>query len=310
MAIDQIKEILNPVPEEVRTIRSHDPNDKLLSQCTGFEPGEYEDATHVLIGCPQDEGVARNHGRQGAKKAPGSIRKFLYKLQYNHRTANKLFDAGNVAAESLEESHLNLTRAASQFLKDGKKVISLGGGNDIAYADLKSLSTEFNSVCAINIDAHLDMRKSEIMTSGTPYRKAIEEKLLNPENFYEFGIRTESNSPLYLKEAEKMGVQILTLREILQNGVTVSFEKILAEIDNRPFFLGLDMDSIRCSDAPGVSAASPAGFSAREVLDLIHLSKKRENLKIFEITEVNPDFDIDNRTVKLAALFIYHSLFD
>lgn len=310
MAIDQIKEILKPVSEDLRTIRSHDPNDQLLSQFTGFEPEEYEDATHVLIGCPQDEGVARNHGRQGAKKAPDTIRKFLYKLHYSQRTANKLFDAGNVAAESLEESHLNLTRAVSQFLKDGKNVITVGGGNDIACADLKALSAEFNSICAINIDAHLDMRKSEIMTSGTPYRKAIEEKLLNPENFYEFGLRAESNSPLYLKEAEVMGVQILKLREILQNGVSVSFEKILAEIENRPFFLGLDMDSIQCSDAPGVSAASPAGFSAREVLDLIYLSKKRENLKIFEITEVNPDFDIDNRTVKLAALFIYHSLFD
>lgn len=309
MAIERIKEILNPVPEGLRAIHSHDHNDKLLSQFTGFEPEEYEDATHVLIGCPQDEGVARNHGRQGAKKAPDSIRKFLYKLHYSQRTANKLFDAGNVAAESLEDSHLNLTRAVSQFLKDGKKVIAVGGGNDIACADLKALSVEFNSICAINIDAHLDMRKSEIMTSGTPYRKAIEEKLLKPENFYEFGIRTESNSPVYLEEARVMGVHILTLREILQNGVSVSFEKILSEIKERPFFLGLDMDSIQSGDAPGVSAASPAGFSAREIMELIHLSKNRENLKIFEITEVNPDFDIDNRTVKLAALFIYHHLF-
>jgi formimidoylglutamase len=327
MGIERLKDILQPVPDELLEINSHDNHDHWLIQEVAFDERDYFKATHVLIGCPQHEGVRRNKGRIGAEKAPNAIREQLYKLQVNKDSHIKLFDAGNVNTDyfdysgemdlnvtgekydALDKIHDSLTKAVSKFLQDGKKVIVLGGGNDISYADIRALSEAERELSAINIDAHLDMRIADEMTSGTPYRKAIEDGYLAPEHFYEFGIRPQSNAEFYLENAEKLGVQIWNLKQIMDNGVVNSFRKIMNKINDRPFFLGLDMDSIQASDAPGVSASSPIGLSGREVMLLIQIAGQHENLKLFEITEVNPKYDVDDRTVKLASQLVYEFLF-
>jgi formimidoylglutamase len=327
MGIERLKDILRPVPEELTELRSHDKRDHWLVEEILFNEKEYSKATHVLIGCPQHEGVQRNNGRIGAEKAPNKIREQLYKLQVQRDQPLKLFDAGNVITDyfdftegtdlsvtekehdALDHIHNALTKAVSKFLRDGKKVIVLGGGNDISYADVRALSETERDISAINIDAHLDMRIADEMTSGTPYRKAIEDHYLAPQHFYEFGIRRESNGDFYLGNAKELGVNIHYLADLIQKGVVSSFKKVLDEIDERPLFLGLDMDSIQASDAPGVSASSPTGLSGREVMQIIHHAKQKEKLKIFEITEVNPKYDIDDRTVKLAAQLVYGLIF-
>lgn len=326
MGIERLKDILRPVPEELMQLRSHDKHDHWLIDEIRFDEKDYFDATHVLIGCPQHEGIQRNNGRIGAEKAPNKIREQLYKLQVQKDHPVKLFDAGNIGTDffdasdglnlldtevpdALDKVHDSLTKAVTEFLRDGKKVIVLGGGNDISYADIRALSETEREISAINIDAHLDMRIADEMTSGTPYRKAIEDHYLVPQHFYEFGIRPESNAAYYLENARELGVNIHTLDQVLEHGVISTFQNILGQIGIRPFFLGLDMDSIQASDAPGVSASSPTGLSGREVMQIIHHAKQNENLKVLEITEVNPKYDIDDRTVKLAAQLVYNFLF-
>ncbi|MCH2451429.1 MAG: formimidoylglutamase [Gracilimonas sp.] len=323
MGIERLKDILRAVPEELTELRSHDKHDHWLVEEIRFNEKDYFDATHVLIGCPQHEGVRRNNGRIGAEKAPNKIREQLYKLQIQKGQPVKLFDAGNIRtdffdtsdgldllnpeiSDALDKVHDSLTKAVSEFLRNGKKVVVLGGGNDISYADLRALSETEREISAINIDAHLDMRIADEMTSGTPYRKAIEDHVLTPAHFYEFGIRKESNGAYYLRNATELGVNIHYLPDLMNKGVVSSFKKVLDEVEDRPLFLGLDMDSIQAADAPGVSSSSPIGLSGREVMECIHHAKQKENLKIFEITEVNPKYDIDDRTVKLAAQLIYY----
>lgn len=327
MGIERLKDILKPVSVSLKSMRSHDKNDYWLVQEVAFEEKDYFDATHVLIGCPQHEGVQRNNGRIGAAEAPNKIREQLYKMQVNKDSKVSLFDAGNVItdffdftdgtdyqeenqnSDALEEIHNRLTKAVSKFLRDGKKVIVLGGGNDISYADVRALAEVEKEISAINIDAHLDMRLADEMTSGTPYRKLIEDRYLSPHHFYEFGIRRESNAAFYLESAEELGVHLHYLPELIEHGVVQFFQNVLNEITGRPFFLGLDMDSVQAADAPGVSASSPTGLSGREVMQIIHHAKQKENLKLFEITEVNPRYDMDQRTSKLAAQLIHGFLF-
>jgi formimidoylglutamase len=322
MGIERLKYILKPVSEGLQSIHSHDQHDHWLVQEMSFDARDYDQSTHVLIGCPQDEGVQRNAGRQGAAEAPHRIREQLYKLQVQKSAPAKLFDAGNIVTDffdseddleiekedALDKIHDSLSKAVSEFIRDGKKVIVLGGGNDISYADVRALSEVERDISAINIDAHLDMRMAGMMTSGTPYRKLIEDCLLSPHQLYEFGIRPESNGYFYLDDAVKLGVNVHFLKDVLSEGVYPAFKHILGQIGKRPFFLGLDMDAIQATDAPGVSASSPVGLSGREVMDCI-LQARKKSLNIFEITEVNPKLDIDNRTTKLAAQYVYAFLF-
>jgi len=323
MGIESLKEHLQPLSEGLKSISSHDENDHWLIDEIRFDNEGYNKADHVLIGCPQHEGVQRNSGRIGAAEAPDKIREQLFKLQMPKSTGIKIFDAGNIktdifnnlmeddildeseSSDALNKIHDALTLSVETFLKDGKNVIVLGGGNDISFADVRALYKAVGSCSVINVDAHLDMRISENMTSGTPYRKLVEGHYLKPENFYEFGIRKESNSKNYIEDAEKMGTHTHYLPDILEEGASASFKGVLNNIDDNSFFFGLDMDVIQAADAPGVSASSPMGLSGREVIDMVYLARQKENLRILEITETNPTYDIDNRTVKLVAQIIY-----
>ncbi|MDZ7808605.1 MAG: formimidoylglutamase [Gracilimonas sp.] len=323
MGIESIKEHLQPVSEKIKSLRSHDKHDHWLINEIGFKDVDYYTADHVLIGCPQHEGVQRNKGRIGAAEAPDKIRKQLYKLQMPENSEIKIFDAGNIktdiynniaeddilnemeSSDALNRIHDALTKAVETFLKDGKNVIVLGGGNDISFADVRALSNTVKESSVINVDAHLDMRLADEMTSGTPYRKLVEGNHLKPENFYEFGIRKENNSKKYLEDAENQGTHTFFLPDVLKEGVTTSFKRILDDIQDKPFFFGLDMDVIQAADAPGVSASSPMGLTGREVIDMVYLARQKENMRILEITETNPTYDIDDRTVKLVSQIIY-----
>jgi arginase family enzyme len=194
-------------------------------------------------------------------------------------------------------------------LSAGKKVIVLGGGNDISFADGSAMAGVFGEISVVYIDAHLDLRKSPCRHSGTPYRDLLDQGLLRPENLFAVGIQPWANSPEYLIDAEKSGLRIKTLAEVRRVGIETTFGNLLTSLHDRPLFVGLDMDSVRSADAPGVSAPSPVGFTAEEILHLTDACHHQPKIGIFEISEVNPVFDRDNCTARLAALAIYTFLY-
>src|SRR3982751_521061 len=117
-------------PAEELFFSRKDSNDPRLGELVGRREDQYKSADVVILGCPQDEGVRRNRGREGAALAPTAIRKQFYKLTpFNIK--KKLFDLGDVRIEaSLEETHDTHFDIARQVLEDGKRLIVLGGGND------------------------------------------------------------------------------------------------------------------------------------------------------------------------------------
>ncbi|MEP7273965.1 MAG: arginase family protein [Acidobacteriota bacterium] len=156
-----------------------DNNDPRLGEVLSRDERLYDKARVVLLGCPQDEGVRRNRGRVGAALAPTEIRRSLYRLSPPVEK-EVLFDLGDTQIRgTLEETHELQLQIVRQLLRDGKRVIVLGGGNDISYPDCKALATEAPGLLAFNIDAHLDARADAERNSGTPYRQLLEEGTLS-----------------------------------------------------------------------------------------------------------------------------------
>ena len=291
----------------------NDKNDPRLGEIVGRNDGDYERADIVILGCPQDEGIRRNNGRAGAAAAPDSIHEQFYRLTpFNIK--RRLFDLGNVdVSGSLEEVHDRLTGVVKQVLNDGKRLIILGGGNDISYADGRAMAEVFGPDwwIGINIDAHLDVRVSEQRNSGTPYRQLLEEKLLLPTYFYEAAYQTHFCSPIYYDYIRELGVNRISL-ELLRSRSEADLElkesikqKFIGHSSSLNTFFGFDMDAVRMADAPGTSAPSPLGLKALEFIQLVKYAASLANTKIIEFTEVNPNFDIDSRTVKLVAIAMH-----
>ena len=300
-------------PDESLFFRKNDRNDVRLGEIISAREEDYAAAEIVIIGCPQDEGVIRNNGREGARLAPDAIRREFYKLTpFGIKT--KIFDFGNtIIKDTLEETHDAHCRIVTQILNDGKKIIALGGGNDLSYPDGCAMSEVFgkSNWIAINIDAHFDVRADLTRNSGTPYRQLLEEKLLKPDYFYEIGFQPQLASPVYHRYLQNLGVNIISLDQ-LRSRETADLEirelirqKFISHSSSLSTFFGFDMDAVRSSEAPGVSAPNPFGLRAGEFLTLVQFAAKLSNTKMIEFTEVNPNFDIDNRTTKLVAVAMH-----
>jgi formiminoglutamase len=288
----------------------NDPNDWRLGEIVSHKIEDYETAEIIILACPQDEGVARNGGRVGAALAPEAIRRQFYKLTPFEISA-KVFDAGDTIIQAaLEETHDLHTKIVEQILRDGKKIIVLGGGNDVSYADgcAMAIICGAENWLAFNIDAHFDVRSDSPRNSGTPYRQLLDGNLLKPVNFYEIAYQPQAASPVYFDFLEKSGVNLISLDEFQSSDN--KFQNLIADKlstfgSRLPTFWGFDVDVVRAADAPGTSAPSPIGLTAEEFCALATAAGKSPNAKIIEFTEFNPIFDIDNRTAKLVALAMH-----
>jgi len=305
-------------PAEDLFFSRNDPHDARLGEIVQRDHIGYTAADIVIVGCPQDEGVRRNNGRVGAAEAPAAIRRQFYKLTpFNIK--KRVFDLGDVKiGATLEETHETHCEVITQILRDGKRVIVLGGGNDVSYPDGVAMAEVFGpeTWIGVNIDAHLDVRIAEKRNSGTPYRQLLEEGHLLPEFFYEVGYQTHFASPVYYKYLRDLGVHRISL-ELLRSREEPDMEikdqirqRFIGQSTSLNTFFGFDLDAVRCADAPGTSAPSPLGLRAGEFITLVKYAASLANTKIIEFSEVNPKYDIDDRTTRLVAIgmhrFISH----
>jgi len=307
--MNQFLQHIEPTNKEIFFSRN-DPNDIRLGDIVLSNYSEYEKANEIIIGCPQDEGVRRNKGRTGACFAPSEIRRALYRYPVtDSHTHIKLFDLGDIKIEnSLEEIHDVLFNVVRQIIKDGKKVIILGGGNDISYPDCSALCSVTNRVLVFNIDRHLDIRSDDQRNSGTPYRQLLEECIILPDLFHEVGINSFANSPRYINYAKELGVHIHYLDKLRENGVGATIQSITKSTNADAIFFGFDLDVVRAVEAPGVSDPSPMGLTARQVCEIADVAAKDSRTRIIEITEVNPTYDVNVVTSRLAANIIIRAL--
>ena len=297
-------------PDANLFFRKNDANDPRLGETVSAKLEDYDKSEIVILGCPQDEGVARNKGRIGAALAPAAIRTQFYKLT-TFQISQKIFDLGDtIIRQTLEETHDAHTRIVEQILRDGKRIIVLGGGNDVSYADARAAS----KVCgaekflALNVDAHFDVRADKPRNSGTPYRQLLEENLVAPQNFYEVAFQTHLASPVYFEYLKKLNANLTSLEEFQKSDYRFQqkfAEKVSMLDSNGTIFWGFDVDAVRAADAPGTSAPSPLGLSAAQFVALAAFAGEFQKTKIVEFTELNPNFDIDNRTAKLVAVAMH-----
>jgi len=289
--------------------RRGDPNDARLGELVAHDPAAYERATVVLLGFPSDEGVRRNGGRPGAAEAPAAIRRCLYRLGVAGLDGLAMLDLGDTApGPDLETSHVRHRATVRQLIADGKRLITLGGGNDVAYPDVAGLADVAPPVLAINVDAHYDVRADTPPNSGTPYRQLIEDGLLAPERLCILGTQPFANSPVYTDFLKQCGVRHVSLREARLRGLAATARGLLHATQGGALFWGLDMDVVSAAEAPGVSAPNPLGMSGAELCELAELAGSDPRTRLVEISELNPAFDIDQRTAQLAAVALWHVL--
>lgn len=262
----------------------------------------------AILGYPDDEGVRLNGGRAGAKEGPDAIRNWLYRTTpHLSRKTRSFFDLGNLKFSSdLKQRHDDVAAEVHDLLGKGHRVLSLGGGNDYAYADgmgfLKTFQGEAGLI--LNIDAHFDVRDlKKGLTSGTPFYRLLESDY--KFDFFEIGIQSQCNSKLHEHYVRQKGGQIISMEDILLSGESFkdfTFKKLNSSLKKKPkVFLAIDMDAFSYPFAAGTSAAWPLGLLPHDFYPFLIELMAKADVTVLGLYETAPGLESGVGTAKLAA---------
>jgi formiminoglutamase len=270
-----------------------------------------------LLGFRCDEGTRRNKGRVGAEKGPEYIRKELANMPVSFDATIRIYDAGDIfcADRDLEEAQGQLAVAVKVILDNEMFPVLLGGGHGMALGHYNGIVAHLeekyaiSGVGIINFDAHFDLRPyTDKGSSGTMFSQIAAncQRKKRKFSYLVLGIQTYANTRSLFKRADSLGVKHVLAKDF----VAQNFDKIEAGIDgfidnDKPVYLTICSDVFNAAFAPGVSATQPFGMDPETVLIFLKKIFKSKKVIGFDIAEVSPRFDHDNRTAKLMAVLIY-----
>ncbi|WP_201610811.1 formimidoylglutamase [Psychrobacter submarinus] len=286
-----------------------------------------------LVGFACDQGVRRNQGRIGARAAPPLLKSTFASLpvikeiqdSFEGKLTTLMADAGDIECEDndefaeqiLEEAQQRYADVITSVIKQGSLAIGLGGGHAIAYGSflglwqaMQTAPSDQDKIKAqtvmgiINFDAHLDIRASDVATSGTPFRQIAEhlQAFNQPFHYCCIGVSRLSNTAALFDRADDLGVQIISDEDCNHK----KWKKLASQITHfieqvDIIYLTIDMDCMPASVVPGVSAPAAYGINLGFVERAVKLIMDSGKVKIADIAEINPTYDIDNRSCKVAA---------
>jgi agmatinase len=253
----------------------------------------------AVVGVPFDTGVSY---RPGARFGGNAVREASRLLRpYNPAQDASPFalaqvaDAGDIAANpfDIDEAVETVQAAADEILDSGARMMTLGGDHTIALPLLRSVARKHGPVALLHFDAHLDTWDTYFgaaYTHGTPFRRAVEEGILDTEALSHVGIR----GPLYgrkdLTDDEKMGFGIVTSADVMRRGVDEVAQQLRERIGNRPLYVSIDIDVLDPAHAPGTGTPEAGGLTSRELLEILR-GLAGTHLVSADLVEVAPAYD-------------------
>lgn len=268
----------------------------------------------AVLGYACDAGVKRNFGRIGAEKGPDAIRNQLGKLPNHLAMETTVLDVGGITCSDgdLETTQNVLSQKVAQLLACNLFPIVLGGGHDIAYGTYSGLKRNLGNTKAIgiiNFDAHFDLRSFENgASSGSPFYQIAKDCEASDTAFHYLclGIREDANDSSLFNTAKDLDVKYIlreTFRIEFHNEINAWINAFIQNVD--AVYVTIDLDGFSSAYAPGVSAPSPMGFTPDVVLASLKTIINSGKVCALDIAELNPNYDMDDQTARLAASLIH-----
>ena len=271
---------------------------------------------YCITGVPWDGGTTN---RPGARHGPREIRNASSLVRLYHPVSLKSpYDLYNIAdigdcpvnPADLQDS-LNQIENFYKKISDSNTIpLSIGGDHLISLPILRGIKKN-KPFGLFQFDSHSDTWDSYFggykYTHGTPFRRAIEEGLVNPNKYVILGLRGSLYDPDDLKWAQQQGVTIITIDRYYEIGLKKCIEIIYNVLDGCDTYFTFDIDGIDPTFAPGTGTPEVGGFSVRESQVII---RELKNLKFIggDVVEVSPPFDTNNLTSHVAATIAYEML--
>ena len=271
---------------------------------------------YCICGVPWDGGTTN---RPGARHGPREIRNASSLVRLYHPVSlNSPYDKFNIAdigdcpvnPADLNDSLEKIENFYSQIRQSKTKPISIGGDHLITLPILRGITND-KPIGLFQFDSHSDTWDTYFggykYTHGTPFRRAIEENLVDPKKYVILGLRGSLYDPNDLNWAREQGVTLITIDEYYQMGFNNCIKKINEVLKDTKTYFTFDIDGIDPAFAPGTGTPEVGGFSVREAQLIIRALNKLDFIG-GDVVEVSPPFDVNNLTSHVAATIAFEIL--
>ncbi|MCC3770511.1 agmatinase [Streptomyces sp. UNOC14_S4] len=277
---------------------------------------DVKEANVAVVGVPFDSGVSY---RPGARFGGNAIREASRMLRpYNPAQDvypfhySQVADAGDITANphNINEAIENIEAAADKLLDTGARLMTLGGDHTIALPLLRSVAKKHGPVALLHFDAHLDTWDTYFgaeYTHGTPFRRAVEEGILDTSALSHVGTRGPIYGKSDLDDSEKMGFGIVTSADVMRRGVDEVADQLRQRIGDRPLYISIDIDCLDPAHAPGTGTPEAGGMTSRELLEILRGLADCQ-LVSADVVEVAPAYDHADITSVAASHAAYEMI--
>ena len=270
----------------------------------------------AFIGVPLDIGTSH---RPGTRFGPRQIRAESSLLRpYNMATGAAPFDTLQVAdlgdvpinTYSLDKSLPIITDFYKTVLEAGCIPLTLGGDHTIALPILRAVAARHGPVALVHVDAHADVNPDmfgERIAHGTPFRRAVEENLLDGHKVYQIGLRGSGYASDDFDWPRQQGFTLVPAHEVWYQSLAPLMQRVRATIGKTPCYLSFDIDGIDPAYAGGTGTPEIGGLSVPQALEIIR-GCYGLNIIGCDLVEVSPPYDASGNTALLGANLLYEML--
>ena len=270
----------------------------------------------ALIGVPFDGGV---ENRPGTRHGPREIRNMSSLMRSVHHVTRvnpyelcRVGDMGDVAmtnAFDLTASHASITEFYRTVHAGGAVPLSAGGDHSVSLPILRAIAAD-QPVGMVHIDAHTDTCDEELnskFTHGTPFRRAVEEGLLDPKRTVQIGIRGAQDSEEGWTFSLESGMRVIFIEEFTKLGLEAVIAETRRVVGHGATYLSFDIDSLDPAFAPGTGTPEVGGLTPIEAQALLR-GLRGLDLIGGDVVEVSPPFDTSGNTALVGATMMYEIL--
>ena len=269
-----------------------------------------------IIGVPWDSGTTN---RPGPRHGPRQLRDASTMIRAEHPVSGiRPFEAMNIAdlgdvgpnPADIIDSMDRITAFYDQVKKAGITPMTAGGDHLTSLPVLRALAKDA-PVGMVHFDSHTDLFHSyfggTMYTHGTPFRRAVEEELLDPKRVVQIGIRGTQYDSEDLDFAKSVGIRVIKIEEFHARGVTDVMSEAREIVGQVPTYLSYDIDFVDPTFAPGTGTPEVGGPNSYQALQVVR-ELNGVNLIGADMVEVSPPFDPSGGTAFLGVSIMFEIL--
>ncbi len=270
----------------------------------------------AIAGAPFDTACSY---RTGARFGPQAIRAISAMIKPNNviQQVNIMEDlrGGDLGDFPIVPGYIHPTYAAIEagvagILDEGAVPIVLGGDHSITLGELRAVAKKHGPVALLHFDSHSDLCDEvfgEKYNHGTPFRRALEEGLIDASHSVQIGMRGSLYDPDEHQMAADLGMLLIPTHKVRAMGFEALLETVRERVGDAPCFLTFDIDFVDPAYAPGTGTPEVGGYTSWETLELVR-GVKDLNFVGFDVVEVAPPYDHAEITAYLAANLVFEFL--